>query len=179
MGNSERRLGSPRYAGRDCRLWASLERAYGVADQGIAGLAGVGDQQVPPVAQPVRQGQRAQRQDPSRVVAGGLGKTGHPGLLRPPSLGRLSSLDLHDARRRRGGRQPLQRVSRAQERRSARSPPRGAFPEGDRFRAARRAPQALAPGHLVPQSCGQLLFPDQRALADSAATSSTGRSART
>ena len=37
-GNSERALGSPRDAGRDCRLRAPLDRAYGVAGQAIAGL---------------------------------------------------------------------------------------------------------------------------------------------
>ena len=77
-------------------------------------LAWVAGRQVPRLAEALRQGQRAQRPGAPRSLAGNLGTTGHPGLRKAVSLGRLSSANLHDAGSRCGGRQSQQRLSGAQ-----------------------------------------------------------------
>src|SRR5208337_1824622 len=63
-------------------------------------------------------------------------KAGDHRLPCPLPLGRISAVGLHDARRRRRGRQPLQRLPRAQGGGQAVSPRRQAFQEGTGLRAA-------------------------------------------
>ena len=63
---------------------------------------------------PLRQGQRAQRLDSARLVAGGLGEAGDPSLLLRVSAGGLPAAGVHDARPRRGGGQPVERLPRVE-----------------------------------------------------------------
>ena len=77
-------------------------------------MAGDRPEQIQPLEPPARHSQPAQRHGPPRFLAGGLGEGRDHRLPRPLPLGGISAVGLHDARRRRRGRQPLQRLPRAQ-----------------------------------------------------------------
>ncbi len=99
MGNSERTLGSPRHARRDRRLRPPLDRPRrDCPPKRLLAWLGLGHEQVPRLERALRQGQRAQRPGASRLLARGLGESGHPRLPRPPSAGGLPPADVHDAR---------------------------------------------------------------------------------
>ena len=115
---------------------------------------------------------------PPRLLAGGLGEGRHRRLPRPLSLGRLSAAGLHDARRRRRGRQPLQRLPRAQGGRQAGSPRRQAL---HRRARASSSPCGLMSTGTSMSPTSTSAGPSSTCAASSTATagsSSTGRSAR-
>ena len=161
MGNSERKLGSPRHPRPSGRLRQPLDRADGTARQAALGLAGPARGQVLRLEEPLREGQRAQRPDPPRLVAGGLGEAGDPRLSPPAPRRRLPALDLHDARRGRRGGQPGHRLPRAFAGRSARPTLGQALEKGHGLRPAPAAPPALAHRHQLPQHRRHVLLPHQ------------------
>ena len=97
LGDSKEMLGSPRHSRRNCRLHQVLDGSHGADGQAPARLAGVEYEQVSRLETPLWQGQRAQWPGAARLVAGGLGKNGHPRLPQLPSAGRLSPAGLYDA----------------------------------------------------------------------------------
>ena len=115
LGNSERTLGPPRHPrpGRRFRQALGGPGRDCPASRFIA-LAGPRRQQVPRLEGALRQGQRAQRAGSPATTGWRTGRSRPSSTSRQPSPGRLPAADLHDARRRRGGRQPVQRLSRAQ-----------------------------------------------------------------
>src|SRR5438034_3157877 len=155
-------MGAPRYARPGDRLRTPLERADRDRGADVHSLAGPGLQQVLRLASALRPGERTQRLDPSRLLVGRGGEASDPRLPRPLSAGRLSAADLHDAGRRRGGGESLERLASA----SSGGPPgaleRQAVEQGEGLPAAPGAARALARGYLLPQSGGHLLLPLQR-----------------
>src|SRR5947208_2492710 len=155
-------MGAPRYARPGDRLRTPLERADRDRGADVHSLAGPGLQQVLRLASALRPGERTQRLDPARLLAGREGEASHPRLPRPLPAGRLSAADLHDAGRRRGGGESLERLASA----SSGGPPgaleRQAVEQGEGLPAAPGAARALARGYLLPQSGGHLLLPLQR-----------------
>src|SRR4051794_3343650 len=121
-------------------------------------MARSGAQQVRPLGPAAGDTQPAQRPHPPRLLAGGAREGQDYCLPRPLSLGRLSPPGVHDARRRRGRRQPLERLSRAQGGRQAGASNRDTLPQGEGIRAAPAAPRALARRCLLPQICGTFFF---------------------
>ena len=91
-----------------------LERADGDPRRPVHRLVGHHAQQVPRLAAALRQGQRAQRLDSARLVAGGRGEAGDPSLLLRVSAGGLPAAGVHDARPRRGGCQPVECLPRVE-----------------------------------------------------------------
>jgi hypothetical protein len=130
-------------------------RAVGLA---VAAMARSGAQQVRPLGPAAGDTQPAQRPHPPRLLAGGAREGQDDCLPRPLSLGRLSPPGVHDARRRRGRRQPLERLSRAQGGRQAGASNRDTLPQGEGIRAAPAAPRALARRCLLPQHLRDLLL---------------------
>src|SRR5208282_3174817 len=114
LGNSERSLGSPVHprCGRPVR--PALGWPHEPADLALGRLAGDCHEQVQPLERAAGNTQPAQRLPPPRFLARGLGEGRDHRLPCPLSPGRISAVGLHDARRRRRGRQPLQRLPRAQ-----------------------------------------------------------------
>ncbi len=139
-------LRSPRY-GR--RFRARLQRAHRAAR--ALGAAAPGDRAdaVLSVDGALRPGEHPQRVDSARSLADRGGASGHPAVSRRTRPGRLSAHDLHDARCRRGGGQPRDRLSRAQGRRPARSLESDAVQERHRLRAAAAGARALAHRHQL------------------------------
>src|SRR3990172_6172063 len=97
MGNSEGTVGSPRYPGPGGGLPEPPDPARGAASAAAPRLARSGDQQVPPMEEPLWEGQRAQRARATRLVARAVGKASHPRVPRSASPPRLSATRLHDA----------------------------------------------------------------------------------
>src|SRR5438094_9729648 len=83
LGRPEKPMGSPRQARPSDRFRAPLERAHGDCGPEVYPLAGRGLQQVLRLASPLRQGERTQRLDPSRLLVGGVGEAGHRRVPRP------------------------------------------------------------------------------------------------
>jgi hypothetical protein len=156
-------MGTPRYARPGDRLRAPLERRDRDRGPDVRSLAGLGLQQVLRLAAALRQSERTQRLDSSRLLVGRLGEAGHYRVPRPLPAGRLSTLDLHDAGCRRGGGQSLQRVAGAAGGRSPGARQRQAVEQGEGLPATAGAAPALARGYLLPQPLGHLLLPLQRA----------------
>jgi hypothetical protein len=90
---------------------APLERAHRDRGSEAGSLAGCSLQQVLRLASPLRQSQRTQSLDPSRLLAGRAGEAGDHRFPRALPPGRLSAADLHDAGRRRGSREPGERMA--------------------------------------------------------------------
>src|SRR5271157_1118481 len=136
LGNSERSLGFPVHprCGRPVR--PALGWPHEPADLALGRLAGDCHEQVQPLKRAAGNTQPAQRLPPPRFLARGLGAGRDHRLPCPLPPGRISAVGLHDARRRRRGRQPLQRLPRAQGGGQAGSPRRQAFQEGTGLRAA-------------------------------------------
>src|SRR5438094_779875 len=87
-------MGAPRYARPGDRLRTPLERADRDRGADVHSLAGPGLQQVLRLASALRPGERTQRLDPARLLAGREGEASHPRLPRPLPAGRLSAADL-------------------------------------------------------------------------------------
>ena len=117
LGNSDQGLGSPRRPRRHRRLRRTVVAVDRTPGPQVHRLARHRPEQVLRLAGTLRPGQRAQRRDPQRLVARALGEAGDPRLPRPVSPGGLSATGLHEARRRRRRRQPLERLSRPPRRR--------------------------------------------------------------
>ena len=97
LGKSEGPMGASRHARPGDRLRPSLERADGDHRVHVRSVAGAGDEQVLPLAGPLREGERAQPRGAPRFPTGGVGEASHHRVSRPLSAGRLPAADLYDA----------------------------------------------------------------------------------
>src|SRR3989454_1072852 len=156
-------MGTARCARPSDRLRAPLERADRDRHAEVRALAGRGLQQVLRLASPLRPGERTQRPGPARLLVGELGEACDCRFPRPLPAGRLSAADLHDAGRRRGGGESVQRLARPAPGGSAGALERQAVEQGEGLPAAPEAASTLARGYLLPQSGGDVLLPLQRA----------------
>src|SRR6266446_4488857 len=156
-------MGTPRCARPSDRLRAPLERAHGDRGPEVHSLAGRGLQQVLRLANALRPGERTQRPGPARLLVGRAGEASDHRVPRPLPAGRLSSADLHDAGRRRGGGESVQRLASPSSGGSAGALERQAVEQGEGLSAASGTAPALARGYLLPQSGGDVLLPLQRA----------------
>ena len=137
-----------------------LERADGIACAAVRRLVGHHAEQVPRLAAALRQGQRAQRLDPTRLVAGGVGEAGDRSLLLRVPAGGLPAVGVHDARPRRGGGQPVERLPRAESGGPHGPATRQAIEERHGFPAADEAPRTLAHRHQLREPARHVLLPD-------------------
>src|SRR5207249_7689823 len=147
-------MGTARRARPGDRLRAPLERADRDRHPEVRALAGRGLQQVLRLASPLRPGERTQPLDPARLLAGGAGEACDCRFPRPLPAGRLSAADLHDAGRRRGGGEFVQRLASPAPGGSAGALERQAVEQGQGLSAAAGTAPALACGYLLPQSGG-------------------------
>ena len=122
LGNSNQNLDAARRARPDRRFRAALVREDRDPRRAFHRLArhraqqpdrcGLGpDSVVLFLARALRLRQRAQRLGSPGFLAPRVGKAGHPRLLSPASAARLPAADVHDARRRHRGRQPVERLA--------------------------------------------------------------------
>ena len=160
MGNSERTLGSPRHPRQGSGLRAPLERAHGDSGGPLRGLVGHHAEQVPRLAPPLWQGQRAQRLDSARLVAGGLGEAGDRSLLLRVSAGGLPPAGVYDARPRCGGGQPVERLPRVEGGGPHRALDEQTVKEGHGLPSAAKSPRTLAYRHQLHQHPRHVLLPD-------------------
>src|SRR6266699_1347908 len=156
-------MGSPRHARSSDRLRARLERAHGDRGPEVHSLAGRGLQQVLRLASPLRQGERTQRLDPSRLLVGGVGEAGHRRVPRPLPAGRLSAADLHDVGCRRRGGESRQRLASLAPGRSTGTLEKQDVEQGQGLSPTAGPAPTLARGYLLSQSGGNVLLPVQRA----------------
>src|SRR6266446_9536882 len=156
-------MGTPRCARPSDRLRAPLERAHGDRGPEVHSLAGRGLQQVLRLANALRPGERTQRPGPARLLVGRAGEASDHRFPRPLPAGRLSSADLHDAGRRRGGGESLECLASPSSGGPLGALERQAVEPGEGFSAASGTAPALARGYLLPQSGGDVLLPLQRA----------------
>src|SRR5437588_8204037 len=112
LGNSDRGLGSARYAGPDRGFRPALVGEDRDRRRAFHCVARHHRQQVLRLAGTLRQGERAQRLGSPRFLVGGLGETGHHRVPSEEPVGRLSAADVHDAGCRRCGGESVQRLAR-------------------------------------------------------------------
>ena len=114
LGNSDRGLGSARYAGPDRGFRPALVGEVRDRRRALHRVARHHRQQTLRLARTLRQSERAQRLGTPRFLAGGVGEAGHHRVSSEEPTGGLSATDVHDARCRHRGGQPVQRVASAQ-----------------------------------------------------------------
>ena len=120
-------------------------------------------QQVLLLAPALRLSQRAQRLGSPRFLARRVGEAGHPRFLSPASAGRLPAVDVHDARRRHRGGQPVERLAGVEPGGAAAQVERQNVAERDGLPTAARAASTLAYRRFLHQHLGYVLLPVQRA----------------
>ena len=114
LGNSERTLGSPRHPRRSGRLRAAVGTSARRFPRGSSS-AGWASRRASSTTGEDRYGKVTNTTPGFRgLVAGGLGEASHHPLLLRVSAGGLPAAGVHDARPRRGGRQPVERLSRVE-----------------------------------------------------------------
>ena len=113
LGNSARGLGPARHAGLDRGFRPALVREDRDQRRPVHRVARHHGQQVLRLAGTLRQGERVQRLDSPRFLAGGLGEAGRRRLRSEESAGRLPAADVHDAGCRHCGGESVQRMTRA------------------------------------------------------------------
>ena len=124
---------------------------------------GIAPQQVLLLAPALRLSQRAQRLGSPRFLARRVGEAGHPRFLSPASAGRLPAVDVHDARRRHRGGQPVERLAGVEPGGAAAQVERQNVAERDGLPTAARAASTLAYRRFLHQHLGYVLLPVQRA----------------
>src|SRR5216684_3773642 len=113
LGDSDRGLGSARYAGSDRGFRPALVGEDRDRCRAVHRVARCGRQQVLRLAGTLRQGERAQRLGSPGFLAGGLGKAGHHRIPFEEPAGRLPAADVHDAGCRHRGGESDQRLAGA------------------------------------------------------------------
>ncbi len=154
-------MGEPRHPGRAGGFYPALVGADRDLLGAVAGVDSTLVPEVPGLAVPLRQGQRAQLPGASGSLDGGLGEAGDRGVPRQVFLGGIPSALLHDARPGHRGGQPGQRLPGAQGRRVAGGPVEQAPAQGHGVRPATGAARALAHRFFLRERGGNLLLPVQ------------------
>src|SRR6266404_2036214 len=161
LGNSDRELGSARYAGSDRGFRPALVGEDRDRRRAVHWVARHHRQQVLRLAGTLREGERAQRLGSPRLLAGGLGEAGHHRLSSEEPAGGLPPAHVHDARRRHRGGESDQRMARVGAGRTFVQVERQAVEEGHGLRAPAGTASALAYRRVVHQHQWDVLLPVQ------------------
>ena len=156
-------MGRARHSRRGRRFRSALVGENRDQRRTLPGMAGDRVEQVLPLAQTLRLGQRTQRLAAARLLVGGMGKASHHRLLSPASAGRLSSPDLHDARRRHCGGLAHERLASAEPRRAVEQVEPHPVGQGSRLRRAPKAPSTLVYRRFLHQRLRDFLLLGERA----------------